>query len=361
MGTSNYRNAVRISNRFDYVVHNVLSRIADGEGLFSSAYTRGLIRKLNSYKPDVIHIHNLHGHYLNYRLLFKYIAESVNCRIVMTLHDCWSFTGHCAHFDIMNCEEWKTGCPHCSFKNSYPKTFLSRSRRNFKLKKELIAALGSRLHLVPVSKWMDSFLQESMYKDIAHTVIHNGINLAIFKYCENKRVLARYGIKGEYVLGVAHPWSSYKGLGDMIKLRMSLDQSISIVLVGLSKEQRSSMPGGIIGIAPTSDVNELVALYSSAIALVNTTYCDNYPTVNLESIACGTPVITYRTGGSPESLTYQTGDVVARGDVDGLVKAIYKYWNLDRFEVRRNCTAQAKLLFNQDNCFSDYIDLYSIL
>lgn len=358
LGESNYSQAVKISNKIDYLVHNVLSRLFDGEGLFSTIGTIILIQKLKAYAPDIIHIHNLHGHYINYRLLFKYIRMNNHIRVVMTLHDCWSFTGHCAHFDMINCDRWQRGCNNCSHREVYPKSYLSRSERNYNLKSKLIASLGSRLYIIPVSHWMDSFLSKSIYSGIRHSVIHNGIDLSVFNYSKNRDVLARYSIKGQYVLGVANPWSSYKGLDDMVMLREALDESVSIVLVGLSQEQIDSMPSGIIGLKPTSNLSDLVDLYSSAIALVNTTYCDNYPTVNLESIACGTPVITYKTGGSPESVTSHTGSVVRRGDIQGLVDAIRKFKIMNREKVRGDCVSYANLYFDQNQCFESYIDLY---
>ena len=361
LGKSLNNNAIKISNRVDYIVHNVLSRLFDGEGLFSSIGTLFLIRKLKEYRPDIIHVHNLHGHYINYRLLFQFIEKKTSSRVVMTLHDCWSFTGHCAHFEIINCEKWHGGCQKCPHREVYPRSYLSRSERNYNLKKDLIAGLGARLYLVPVSNWMDSFLSESMYKGLNHSVIHNGIDLSVFKYLENSDVLTRYNIKNKYVLGVANPWSSYKGLDDMVKLRGFLDESISIVLVGLSHEQIEVMPKGVVGLRPINNLEELVALYSSASVFINTTYCDNYPTVNLESIACGTPVVTYETGGSPESITSQTGAVVHRGDIQGLIDAIDRLNAQKRDELRERCISYAKSYFNQDLCFNSYINLYSTL
>ena len=361
LGKSDYSQAVKISNKIDYLAHNVLSRLFDGEGRFSTIGTIILIQKLKAYAPDIIHIHNLHGHYINYRLLFKFISGESRIRVVMTLHDCWSFTGHCAHFDIINCDRWQSGCNNCPHREVYPNSFFSRSKRNYNIKRELIAGLGSRLHLIPVSHWMDNFLSYSLYRGISHSVIHNGIDLSVFNYSENRDVLVRYKIKGMYVLGVANPWSSYKGLDDMVRLRKALDESVSIVLVGLSQEQINLMPRGIIGIPPTNNLSDLVGLYSSAIALVNTTYCDNYPTVNLESIACGTPVITYDTGGSPESVTPHTGSVIQRGDIQGLVDAICRCKVQDRENVRKRCISYAHLYFDQNQCFEHYIDLYLTL
>lgn len=361
LGKSDFGNAIKISNKFDYLLHNVLSRLFDGEGFFSFVNTCRLIHKLKQYCPDIIHIHNLHGHYINFILLFKYISKEKNCRVIITLHDCWAFTGHCAHFEILNCNQWKKGCYDCAYKKAYPKSIISRSKRNYNLKKKLIACLDSRLYLVPVSYWMESFISSSMYKSIRYSVIHNGIDLSVFRYISDHNYLANYGIKGQYVLGVAHPWSSYKGLDDVLKLRESLNSSILIVLVGLSREQIACMPCGIVGIAPTKRINDLVSLYSSAIALINTTYCDNYPTVNLESIACGTPVITYNTGGSPESLTHETGVVVPKGDISGIVEAINSYLVQDRNCIRRNCITYAQSHFNQEMCFMKYIELYSSL
>ena len=358
LGHSAYIRSVRISNRLDYLIHNALSRIFDAEGLFSIIHSFLFIRKLKRFNPDIIHIHNLHGHYINYRMLFSYIRKKQDCRVIMTLHDCWSFTGHCAHFDNIGCDRWKKGCITCPHKNTYPCSLVSFSKRNYSYKQHDIASLKTRLFLVPVSKWLDSFLPDSLYKEIPHLVIHNGIDLSLFQYTESRSFLDHQGITSPYVLGVANPWSSYKGLGDMIKLRDYLDKSVLIVLVGLSDDQMSSLPSGIRGIQVIRNITTLVELYSSALALINTTYCDNYPTVNLESIACGTPVITYNTGGSPESISPETGIVVQKGDVKALVDSINVLKSRPRDLVRFKCRAFAETHFNQENCFQEYVRLY---
>ena len=340
----------KMINKFDSYSHNIMSRLTDGQGLHSTLKTIKLISWIDTINPDIIHLHNLHGNYFNYNVFFNYI-KTKSCKVVWTLHDCWPFTGHCAYFDIANCSKWENGCCECPQTKSYPPAVVDSSSRNFKLKRDLFTALGDRLILVPVSNWLAQFINRSFFKGSNVFVIHNGIDLKNFNWQENTKSRL-------YVLGVAFPWDTRKGLKDFYKLRKILSNEIDIVLVGLTIKQIKELPNGIQGLTRTESVMELAQIYSGALAFVNTTYEDNYPTVNLESIACGTPVITYRTGGSPESVNDQCGIVVPKGDVLGLKSAIgYIYDHQDKYN-RKSLMAFASENFNQTECFKSYLDLY---
>ncbi len=308
--------AYRIGLELGVKLHAGLSRIFDDTAFHSKRVTKKFIQWIKEYNPDVIHLHNLHGYYLHIGELFKYLKRCGK-KIIWTLHDCWAFTGHCAHFDFVGCEKWKTGCFHCPQKKRYPQSVLKdNSRKNYERKKQLFTGIPN-VTIVTPSQWLARLVKESFLKEYRTEVIPNGIDLEIFKPVEsNFRV--QYGLEGKkIVLGVASAWDERKGLYDFIKLSEIVDNEYQVVLVGLSEQQKNLLPESVIGITRTNSVKELAEIYTAADVFVNLTYEDNYPTVNLEAQACGTPVITYKTGGSVESVP--TDCVVEKGDLTSLV------------------------------------------
>ena len=348
---------IKIGNGLSKYLHYVEQRFRDNEGLCSRKDTKRLIRQIDDLKPDIIHLHNIHDHYLNYEFLFDYL-NNTNIKVVWTFHDCWAFTGHCFHFVTKSCEKWKTECFDCPMKNELPRTILDRSRINYEQKKRLFSGCKN-LTVVPCSDWMASFVKESFLKDKDIQVIKNGVDLNVFKPSSTED-------KGKtIILGVSNAWNKDKGIYDFYRLRESLDkEKFEILLVGLKKEQLKELPYGIVGIERTESVHELARLYSSASVLVNPTYADTFPTVNLEALACGTPVLTYRTGGSPESVSPETGWVVEQGDVEGLTNIVRSLESRDRKEIaaqRKACRERAEREFDKDKCFEKYIELYDVL
>lgn len=346
----------KIINKVDSYIHNILSRLSDSQGLHSSYKTRKLIRYIEDVRPDIVHLHNLHGNYINYQILFQYLINS-NVKVVWTLHDCWPFTGHCVYFDMAGCAKWKTDCVKCPQLKAYPHSFgFDGSNSNLKIKRDIYNKLGTRLTLVPVSDWLNSLLHNSILADKKIITIHNGINIDSFHQIPSP-------LECDYVLGVAAGWTKRKGIEDIFKLRHKLSKSIKIVLIGLSKKQIQELPDGIIGLMKTDSVKELAAYYSGALALFNPTYEDNYPTVNLESIACGTPVITYQTGGSPESIeaNINCGFVVKQGDIDKTVEHInYIFEHKEQYKTKL-ISEKTRAFLNEDNCFKEYLKLYNSL
>lgn len=333
--------------------HALKSLLLDADGLGSTCATRRLISFIKSINPDVIHLHNIHGYYLNYKVLFEYL-NGTDIPVVMTLHDCWSFTGHCIHFVTANCDKWKDCCSDCPQKRSVPRSlFLDMSRRNFTLKKTLIA--GNRnLTIVCVSKWLEDFVRQSMYKNHDIRLIHNGIDLDLFK-----PVLPKGGEKFS-ILCIGNPMTRDKGLYDIYKLRTLLPrEEYEITIVGLKDNDLKKLPQGIKGMCRTSNQHDLVQLYSQSDVFVNPTYADTFPTTNIEALACGTPVITYRTGGSPEILSPETGIVVGQGDVHALADAIVRM-RMHPFSSL-SCRQRAERLYDKDERFADYISLYNSL
>lgn len=346
---------IHVGNKLSQAIALIEARVFDNDGLANRWATKQLINKIKDIHPDVIHIHNLHGYYINYKILFEYLNTS-HIPIVWTLHDCWSFTGHCAHFVGANCDKWKTECMQCPLKKGYPASwFIDNSTRNFEKKRQLFAA-NRNLYIVAVSHWLAELVRQSFLKQADIRVIHNGIDLTVFKPFEKEQTAIFT------ILGVSSVWTESKGLYDFYYLRELLDENkYKIVLVGLSKEQIKALPKGIEGITRTNSVEELVEYYSSADVFVNPTHGDTFPTTNLEALACGTPVVTYRTGGSPEAVSPDTGMIVEQGNIGALKKAIEAIQNNGKSQYTSACRARAEMFFGKEDCYQQYVDLETTL
>ena len=312
--------AIRIGTDIDVKVHAVYTRITDKHGLASKRTTKRFLEWASKYDPDLLWLHNIHGYYINYEMLFDWIKSRPNMKVNWTLHDCWAFTGHCAYFSFAGCNKWKNECRDCIQKHQYPQSILKdNSLDNFRRKKNAFTGVGNMTLITP-SNWLAKLVRESFLGNYPVEVCHNRISTDVFKPTQSD-FRERYGLTNKkVVLGVANGWGARKGYSDFIKLSAILDDNYAIVLVGVSSRQINEMPENIIGIQRTDSPKELAEIYTAADVFVNTTYEDNYPTVNLEAQACGTPCITYNTGGSIESVPKE--NVVEQGNLDELVKAI---------------------------------------
>lgn len=347
----------RIGDNADIIVHGIYTRLTDKHGFLSKNATKKLIKFIDEVNPDVIHLHHLHGYYINIEILFNYLKNR-NKPIVWTFHDCWSFTGHCAHYDFVGCEKWKSHCNKCPQLSEYPQSFVDNSFQNYKVKRELFTDVKN-INIVAVSHWIKSQVQQSFLSDVPCYVIQNGVDTDIFKPKELSNFRKKYKLEGKkLVLGVASPWTEKKGLQVFCNICNQLGENVKVVLVGLSAKQINSLPNNILGIERTTDLNELVELYSTADVFVNPTFEDSFPTTNLEAMACGTPVISFNTGGSIEPITEMTGLVVKKGDEIALVDAIETVLNREKKYYSKNCISQIDLNFNKNNCFDKYINLY---
>ncbi len=351
-----------IGSMADERIHGVCSRILDNQGLMSRHATHKLVEYAKRLDPDVIHLHNIHGYYLNYPILFSYLA-GCGKPVVWTMHDCWPYTGHCAHYMYVGCDKWKTRCGECAQKRAYPKSLVfDRSARNYDLKKRCFLSVAD-MTLVPVSRWLEGEVRQSFFKDTRVTLIHNGIDTDVFKPETHTCGVARkYGIpaEGHVVLGVASNWWR-KGFDDFLRLNQMLGKGYAMVLVGLSDKDMRSLPPGVIGIRRTQDVTELRALYSLADVFLNLTWEDNFPTTNLEALACGTPVITYRTGGSPEAVDASTGFVVERGDLGTVCQLVKEVCAMPPHAFSDNCRRRVTENFDRNICYEKYYELYQRL
>lgn len=309
----------KIGDDFDVKVHGAISRLFDASGFGSRNSTRRLIEFIKKYDPDVIHLHNIHGYYLNIEILFDYLKFS-NKRVIWTMHDCWALTGHCTNFSSVGCEKWRVGCEKCVQKKRYPSSlFLDNSKRNY-IKKKSIFQNVPNLTVVTPSEWLADIVKQSFLKEYPVYVINNGIDTDTFKPCESN-FRERFALKNKFViLGVSSTWDRLKGFDDFLKLAKIITTDYRIVLIGLNEKQIANLPNNIVGIARTNSTLELAQIYSSADVFVNFTYEDNYPTVNLEAQACGTPALTYNTGGSVESVPER--NIIPAGDIEGAFEKI---------------------------------------
>lgn len=352
---------IKIGSEKDIRWHGVQTRLFDKHGFASRKTTFDFVKQIDEIKPDIIHLHNIHGYYINIEILFYYLKK-VNLPVVWTLHDCWPITGHCSYFTFIGCEKWKSECYSCPQKKEYPASWLiDRSKKNFHLKKELSSSL-SNLTLVPVSNWLSGILRESFLKIFPMKVIYNGINTEVFKPSRGNSFRIKYGLDSKFLLlGVASVWSPRKGLRDFIELSKLLNKDYQLVLVGLTKAQIREIPNNIIGIERTENVDELAEVYASSDVFVNPTYEDNFPTTNLESLACGTPIITYKTGGSHESIDENTGIVVEQGNIKKLEDAIKEIKRRGKQYYSKACVERVHRLYKKEDKYREYIKLYDSL
>lgn len=312
--------AVRIGNDWDVNLHGVKARLFDACGFGSIRATREFINWVKEYDPDVIHLHNIHGYYINIDILFDYL-RSCGKRILWTLHDCWAFTGHAAYCEAAGCERWTDGCYNCPKTKDYPLSCFDRSRNNWKRKKELFTGIPNMTLITP-SYWLKQLVEKSFLKEYPVVVIHNGIDTNKFRPLDNVSIDKLNPDGKKVILGAAAKWDERKGLNDFIKLNGMINHSnYQIVVVGLTENQIRQLPLDMTGIAATDTVDDLVTLYNIATVFVNFTYEDNYPTTNLEAIACRTPVISYNTGGSGES-SARYGRVIEKAGVEEALEII---------------------------------------
>lgn len=354
---------VPVGNKWSVAWHGVKTRLLDAHGLASSGATRQFIKQIEQIKPDVIHIHNIHGYFLNYRILFDYLSKC-DIPVVWTVHDCWLYTGHCYYYSYIQCNRWQTGCHDCPQRREFPTSLWhDRSEKNYEDKRKAFTSMPKdRLVIVPVSQWICDEMQKSFFRGYDFRVIHNGINTEVFRVYDSQETRKKYGLGNKHVLlGVASIWSKEKGLDDFVQMAKLLHEDEIIVLVGIKPEEKKKLPAKIVGIARTENIQQLAALYAAADAFINPTWQDNYPTVNMEAIACGTPVVTYRTGGSVEAVTDDTGFVVEQGDVRGLLEAARQVEQRGKAYYQHRCREYALAHFKKEDRYADYIRLYDEL
>lgn len=349
--------AIRIGNKSDTCVHAVITRLFDRHGYGSYRATEEFVRRVKLLDPDIVHLHNIHGYYINIELLFRYL-KAMSKPVIWTFHDCWPFTGHCAYFSYAGCEKWRNGCGSCPQIRSYPSSIIAdNSTQNLARKRSLFTSVKDMIIVTP-SRWLAGLVQESFFGERSIVVINNGIDLGVFKPRESS-YRQRRNLENKFIaLGVASPWSTRKGYDYFAALSQRLRNDEVMVLVGLEKNRIKSLPQNIIGIGRTESVEKLAEIYSAADVFVNPTLEDNFPTTNLEALACGTPVITFDTGGSGESVDSGCGFVVEQGNVDGLMCSIETVKQRGKSCYSGHARERAMMLYDKNVKYREYIDLY---
>lgn len=347
------------SRRFGFRIENYLNyfifKITGIHNVGSVLGTISLLHKIKKINPDVIHIHNIHLYVINTPLLFRYIKKN-NIRTIWTLHDCWAFTGQCVHFSFENCNKWEKGCYSCKRINAYPSSNIDSTRVMWKLKKKWFSNIND-LTLTTPSLWLKHLVARSFMKQYPVVTINNGIDLDVFFPRENN-IRSAFSIKRQFILlGVAYEWGKKKGLDVFIELSKKLDNRFQIVLVGINNEVKKKIPKNIICIQRTLNQAKLAEIYTAADLFVNPTREEVLGLVNIESLACGTPVITFKTGGSPECIDNKCGSIIEVDDIDAMIKNIVYICEKQPYK-EEDCIRRSQL-FNKNDKYMDYIELYS--
>lgn len=332
-------------------LHFLKSKFFDSHGLGSTVATKKFIKFIKEYNPDVIHLHNIHGYYLNYKILFEFL-KNYKGKIIWTMHDLWPVTGHCAcSFD---CTKWQSGCEKCPLKKDYPSALVDNSKRNYKLKKQLFTSLNN-LTIITPSNWLAGEFRKSFLNKFEIKVINNGIDLSVFNPEESDFKKNHNLQNKKIILGVSSVWLKRKGFDDFIKLSKLINDDFRIVLVGVSKKQQKNLPENILAIEKTENQKQLAEIYTAADVFVNFTYSDISSMVNMEALACGTPVICYRTGGAVEMLSDDVGVVINQNNVERAWEIIQKLAKTK--ELSNLCVNKAQS-FDKNKKFKEYIEEY---
>ena len=339
----------QIGGMWSKALHMFLSRLTGLNGFFSVFPTLRLIRHIRRGRYDLLHFHNLHGWYVNLPLLMRYVRRS-KLPVIWTLHDCWTFTGQCAHYTAIGCEKWKTECRRCPQTHLYPQSLTDLSGLMHRCKRRWFASLPDVTFVTP-SHWLADQLSRSFLRDYPVRVIPNGIDLSIFKPLPSQTPETTF-----QVLGAADGWTRRKGLEVMIELSKRLGSRYHIMLAGTDEHTEKLVPETITCIRRTQNAAELARLYAAADVFVNPTFEDNLPTVTLEALACGTPAAVFDAGGSKECIDETCGIAVPAGDVDALEQAIRCICTQKPFEADQ-CTSRART-FAKESAYQAYVALY---
>lgn len=353
-GKPQLKNEINYSKGNERRLEALKSRLLGNYGFNSRAMTKRLISHLEEIKPDIIHLHNLHAHNVNLKMLFEYFKKNPQIKLYWTFHDLWAFTGYCPYFEMVGCEKWKSGCGNCPQRKQFSWLF-DKSRSLYNKKRELFSGLN--LKIIAPSNYIANMARESFFKEYDIKVINNGVDLDVFKPTESD-FREKHSLKDKYiVLGVAINWEMRKGLNTFIELSKELPEGYQIVLVGTNNEIDKSLPSNIISIHKTESIKELKEIYTASDVLLNPTLEEAFGMVNIESLACGTPVITYNSGGSPECINKSCGIVVEKYDLKAVKEAVIHICE-DKPFTSEACIEGAKA-FDKNITFEKYIGIYT--
>lgn len=348
--------SVELYNLFEEKRHAIMARIADREGHYSTKATKNLIEFIEDYSPDIIHLHSLLLHYLNYPMLFSYLSK-ISTPVVWTLHDCWAITGHCINFEQVSCEKWLQECTKCPLKTSFPRSlFLDRSSENYREKSKLYGDMDN-LYIVTPSKWLADKVNRSILKDKPLKVIHNGIDLELYKPMTSD-IRKRYNIGDrKLLLASSCYWNKMKGYSLLCDIAEKIDSDYVLAVIGNKDE--ALLPENVISIPYIKIKEQMVEWYSAADVFVNPTMGDNFPTVNIEALSCGTPVVTCNTGGSPEIAGNTFGRIVYSKSAEEFIEKIKECIACDYSPD--DCRSYAQKHYDKNIQLNEYLDLYRSL
>lgn len=351
---------IKIGCKLDKYVHYIENRLFDNEGLSSRIATKKLVRTIRKINPDIVHLHNIHDHYLNYKILFEFLNKT-NIQVVWTFHDFWAITGHCHHFIDANCEMWKTQCNNCPLQHSTVNSVVDRSKRNFELKKRLFTA-NKNLTIVPVSYWVGELVKQSFLKDKRIEVIPNGINVDFFTQTavENNKIIPVHKF---VILAVARGWApgDRKGFNDYVELSKMLKEDEVIVLVGIKPSQKESLPNNIIGIERTHNQKDLISIYRQSDVLLSLSSAETFGLTIVEANACGVPAVVYDNTAPPLLITTETGFIAPNGNIEEVYDKIQIIKKKGKKSYSKACISHVKKNYNKNISYNKYIELYEEL
>lgn len=359
---------IKVGSKLTPYIHYAENYLFDREGLSSRLATKQLVNKIRHIEPDVVHLHNLHDHWLNYKILFDYL-NTTNIKVVWTLHDFWPITGHCMHFVSKQCTRFQNGCHDCPMQKEYPYSLIDRSAKNWFLKKKLFTA-NRNLTIVPVSQWVGDVVKSSFLRSNSIHVINNGVDVSIFKPtamdilpCISDDVRNCLSSSGQkfVIMAVASEWKNGKGLEDFLSMSKMISEDEIIVLVGLNDEIICSLPPTVVGIKRTSNIQELAALYTRADVVCSFSEAETFGLTITEGYACGTPAVVYNNTAPPSLITPSTGFVVSDKNFREAYKAILHIKNKGKSFYSNSCIGLAHSKYNKNKCFEEYVNLYEQL
>ena len=352
-GESNYPYGIKFTNEKYLKIQALKSRIFGNYGFNSGLSTKNLIKELKKIGPDIVHLHNIHSNDVNLEMLFDYFRKT-QIKVYWSFHDCWAFTAYCPHFEMIGCDKWKNGCHDCALRKPYS-WFFDRSKTLYERKKEIFK--GTNTTIITPTKWMTDAVKQSAIKDVDCQILRYGIDVDIFQPIEND-FREKYNLQDKkVVLGVAFGWGPKKGLDAFIELSKRLPDNYQIVLVGTNDNVDKQLPSNIISIHKTNNQKELAEIYTASDVFVNCTREETFGLVNVEALACGTSVITFKSGGSPEAIDESCGAVVEKNDVEELENEIIRVCEEKPYS-KENCRQRVVNKFEKNSNYKKYIDLY---
>lgn len=345
---------IKIGSKWDVNFHAIGSILTDRHGLFSKFATKRFLQQVDIIQPDVVHLHNLHGYYINVPMLLRYLKQK-NIPTVITMHDFWLMTGHCAYIN-QSCDRWKTGCGNCPRLNQYPAAKFDNTKANWKWKASLFVDMPN-VTLVPVSYWLGRYVDESLLNNVKQNVIYNGIDTNVFKPFDGGASVVGVDWSKFTIMAIATRWTEANGYQDVMKLSSILPDNCQIIMVGLDEQQMSNLPKNIIGFRKTESFTQLQELYTKSDVIFNPNREVTFGLVTAEAMACGTPAIVLRDTAGEEIVDEQTGFVV--DTIEGVIDLIPRIRALEKKKMSDACRFRVNELFNADKQYQKYIDLYN--